>query len=428
MVQIPAKMRRPRVPQTATFPFSRYLYMAGCLLLALFWLVAVIRARTTNTLIVDELAQTAQIVSFLHGDLHDVNSNMSYIPGYHLLVAGMMKLFGSQSLAGARTVNMCFGLLGGVFFYLVRRELVQEHLSRTVAQFLFFPLLYPYCFLAYTDVLSVALVLAAFWATLRDRHLWAAVILIAAMAVRQNDVVWAGFLAMYALWPILRETHWRPWLAASEVFRIAWPYCATTFLFLAYWAWNGTIVFANAMANIHPDASFHWGNPFFFLFVAGIFLPLQLGGGLRRFALAACANSWCLLLPLAVFVIYAAGFAVTCFGNLMAADHFLHNAVLVAITRNHWAWWGFGLVATIAACGLAHTQFSTPRGWLLFPFATFYLAASWLIEGRYTLIPFALWLALRRQENDTAERITLGVWVVLAQFFALSILASRFML
>ena len=402
--------------------------MAGCLLLALLWLIALIRARAINTLIVDELAHSAQIFSFLHGDLHDVNSNLSNIPGYHLLVAGIMKLFGSQSLAGARTVNMCFGLLGGVFFYLVRRELVQEHLSRTVAQFLFFPLLYPYCFLAYTDVLSVALVLAAFWTTLRDRHLWAALALIAAMAVRQNNVVWAGFLALYALWPILRKTHWRPWLAASKVFRIAWPYCTAALLFLAYWAWNGSIVFNNILTNVAPDASLHWGNPFFFLFVAGILLPLQLWGGLRRFSLAARTNFWWLLLPLGIFAIYAEGFAVTCFGNLIGVDHFLHNAVLAAVTRNHWAWWGFGLIATVAACGLAYTQFSVPQGWLLFPFAAFYLAASWLIEGRYSLIPFALWLALRREGRDTAERITLGVWVVLAQFFALSILASRFML
>ncbi|GAB2543941.1 hypothetical protein GCM10027065_14330 [Rhodanobacter koreensis] len=381
-----------------------------------------------DTLIVDEWVHVAQIFTFLHGHLHDVNSRLTNIPGYHLLVAGIMKLFGSQSLAGVRTVNMCFGLLGGVFFYLVRRELAQEHLSRTVAQFLFFPLLYPYCFLAYTDILSVALVLAAFWATLRDRHLLAALVLIGAMAVRQNDVVWAGFLAMYALWPILQETHWRPWLAASRVFRIAWPYCVVAFLFLAYWAWNGTIVFANSQTAIHPDASLHWGNPFFFLFAAGIFLPLQLWGGLRRFALAVRTNPWWLLFPLGIFAIYAVGFTVTNFGNLIAADHFLHNAVLAAVTRNHWAWWGFGLIATVAACGLAHTQFSVSQGWLLFPFAAFYLAASWLIEGRYTLIPFALWLALRRQGNDTAERITLGIWVVLAQFFALSILASRFML
>jgi alpha-1,2-glucosyltransferase len=402
--------------------------MAGWLLLALLWLIALIHARTANTPIVDEWVHAAQIFTFLHGHLHDVNSGLTNIPGYHLLVAGIMKLFGSQSLAGARTVSMCFGLLGGVFFYLVRRELVQEHVSRTVVQFLFFPLLYPYCFLAYTDVLSVALVLAAFWATLRDRHLWAALVLVAAMAVRQNDVLWAGFLAMYALWPILRATRWQPWLAASEVFCIAWPYCVAVLLFLAYWAWNGSIVFANALANIHPDASLDWGNPFFFLFVAGIFLPLQLWGGLQRFVLAARTNSWWLLFPLGIFAIYAAGFAVTCLGNLMGADHFLHNAVLVAVTRNHWAWWGFGLIATVAACGLAHTQFGAPQGWLLFPFAAFYLAASWLIEGRYTLIPFALWLALRRQGNDTAERITLGIWVVLAQFFALSILASRFML
>jgi hypothetical protein len=89
---------------------------------------------------------------------------------------------------------------------------------------------------------------------------------------------------------------------------------------------------------------------------------------------------------------------------------------------------GFGLVATVAACALAGTRFVLPQAWVLFPFAAFYLSASWLIDGRYTLIPLALWLALRRQDGNVVERTTLAGWVVLAQYLALGMSARHFML
>ncbi|MBD8873110.1 hypothetical protein [Rhodanobacter sp. DHB23] len=405
----------------------RYGLIAGWLLLGLLWMQALLRARSQSTLIVDEAVHVWQVSRFMQGQLHSVTQDLTNIPGYHLLVAGLMWLSGSHSLAGMRTIDVCFGLLGGLFFYLARLAQYQAHQGRAVAQFLFFPLLYPYVFLVYTDVLSVALVLAALAATLRHRHVLAALALVAAMMVRQNNVVWAAFLAAYALWPILAKAHWRPMRVMQDLGQAIWPYLVVMALFLAYWAWNGTIVFESVQARTHPDASFHLGNPFFLLCMAGVFLPLQLLGGLRRFLALARADSRWLLLPLATIACYTLCFTVSSRLNFIGIPYFLHNDLLVLVTQEKWASCLFGLVATIAACGLAGTRFASPQGFLLYPVACFYLAASTLIEVRYALVPMALWLALRQQESDGAERATLAIWVAVAQYFALGVLDLRFM-
>src|SRR5690606_41591087 len=57
-----------------------------------------------------------------------------------------------------------------------------------------------------------------------------------------------------------------------------------------------------------------------------------------------------------------------------------------------------------------------------------YLASSWLIENRYSIIPFALWMVLRTNGSDRADRIRLVIRVLVSQFFVWGIFSGRFML
>lgn len=402
--------------------------VASGVLMLLVWVWGVIRATHANTPMNDEVVHVPQIISFLHGHFSDIDVHLTNIPGYHLLIAALLWLVGVESTVAMRLVNVLFWVMAVSIFHVFRREVEHAHVLRATAQFAFFPLLYPYGFTVYTDVLSLALVLSALWATQRGRHVLSGGVLVLSMLVRQNNVVWAGFLLLFALWPIWVETCGKPWLASGRVFRMAWTYLAVVLIFMAYWRWNGTIVFSKDQSLVHPDASFHWGNPFFFLFASGVLLSLPLVGGLRRFVAQVPQRPWLLLVPATVAAVYALGLAVTNPFNLMGTDHFVHNAILVAVAQKPWAWWGFGLIATAAACGFAGTRFLMPQAWFMFPIALFYLAGSWLIEPRYSIIPVALWLALRRQENDGPERVTLGAWVVLSQYLALGMLRQHFML
>ena len=54
------------------------------------------------------------------------------------------------------------------------------------------------------------------------------------------------------------------------------------------------------------------------------------------------------------------------------------------------------------------------------------LAAAWMIEHRYALIPFALWLALRQAADRRIEYATLALWTVFAVCLCLGLNSGAF--
>src|SRR3546814_6085266 len=90
-------------------------------------------------------------------------------------------------------------------------------------------------------------------------------------------------MPLLALWPTLQEAGWRPWRRAGEVARVAWPYALPVAMFLAYWAWNGTISLSKTVAGGHPDLELHAGNVWFSLFLFFVFFPREAWVGSKRF-------------------------------------------------------------------------------------------------------------------------------------------------
>src|SRR3546814_9470521 len=84
------------------------------------------------------------------------------------------------------------------------------------------------------------------------------------------------------------------------------------------------------------------------------------------------------------------------------ADYFIRNAIFVAVRDGGWERWAFGAVVALSACSIGFVRFAIPQAWLVYPVAILYLSASLLIENRYSIIPFALWMALRSPGSDRA--------------------------
>jgi alpha-1,2-glucosyltransferase len=55
-----------------------------------------------------------------------------------------------------------------------------------------------------------------------------------------------------------------------------------------------------------------------------------------------------------------------------------------------------------------------------------FLAASWLIEQRYAIVPLVLWLAFREHRTRQTEYATLALWLVLAVCVMTGMLGGRF--
>ena len=411
---------------SAPFASRRSRVQLGVLCLALVWIAMWFLGWTTIPHS-DEWLHYYQSLYFSRGNYEVYVGTLTNIPTYHFWLSTLMRMLGFEALGAARVINSLYGLAGLLALFHIRRALQMPDALRATAQLMFLPPLFVFFFIVYTDVLALSLILAGLLACLRGRHGWAALAILVATAVRQPSVLWAGCFALLAVWPVWRVARWKPWIVWRETLRIVWPYTVTVLAFLAYWVWNGSISYSNAQAEeAHPDLKFDVGNPYFLLFLAGCLLPLQTLAGLGRFVAFARRMPWLWLAPLAVFGLFALAFTVEHPYNTFAGDYFLHNMFLQRVSVDPWLWALFGIVATLAACGLACTRFALPQGWLVLPFGLLFVAASWLIEPRYSIVPLALFLALRRPESYRIEAITLALWAILAVCIAWGVFDFHF--
>ena len=380
------------------------------------------RHRGTYT---DELNHFAQIELFVHGEFRIFTRYLTTIPGYHAIVAAILWITGADSLNAARLVNAAFALIGIAGFHALRRRLWPGTETLATAQLIVLPILAPLFFLVYTDVFALALLVWATFATVAARHWLSAALLVVLIDVRQNEVVWAGLLAALAIWPLWRERGMQAW---REILANALPYCVPVAAFLAFWWWNGSISLSREQSALHPDFSLHAGNLFFALFIAGALLPLQAIAGLRDFADHARRRPWLLAIPPLLFAAFWWGFHASNPYNTVFPNYYVRNALLIAIDAQPALRALVGAVVVLAACGLAFTRLRPAGAYWLYPVATLFLAASWLIEQRYALVPLVLWLAFREHRGRAIEWATAALWLALAVFLFQGMFAMRFFL
>jgi DIE2/ALG10 family protein len=395
----------------------------GVVLGALF--VAALLAMRHRGVYTDELNHYAQIQVFLRGEFRIFTLYLTTIPGYHAIVAAILKITGGESLDAARLVNAAFALTAVAGFYALRRKLWPGTETLATAQLLVLPILVPLFFLVYTDVLALALLLWATFATIASRHWLAAALLVVLISVRQNEIVWAGLLCALVAWPLVREQGARAW---REALPLVLPYCVPVAAFLAFWAWNGSISLSHEQAALHPDVSLHAGNLFFALFIAGVLLPFHAIAGLGDFAARMRQHPWLVAIPLVVFAAFWWGLHTDNPYNTAFPNYYVRNALLIAIRTEPLVRAAVGAVVALAACGLAFTRLKPAAAYWLYPIAAFSLAASWLVEQRYTLVPLVLWLAFREHRGRAIEWATWALWLVLAVFVFHGIIALRFFL
>lgn len=372
----------------------------------------------------DEVDHFSQITLFLRGDFRILENYLTTIPGYHALVAAILWTCGADSLNAARLVNAAFGLVAAAGFHALRRRLWPGTETVATAQFLVVPFLVPLFFLVYTDILALALILWATVFSLSGRH-WLSVLLLSALVcVRQHEVIWAGFLAVVVAWPLWIERGIGAWRALA---RTMLPYALPLAGFLGFWWWNGAISLSQEQAALHP-LSLHAGNVYLALILAGGLLPLHVLVGLRQFGMAVQRRPWLLALPVLIFAGFWWGFHADNPYNTVDPWYYIRNGFLLAVQTHPAVRALVGMLAAFTACGLAFTRLKPAQANWLYPFAALFLAASWLIEQRYVLVPFVLWLAFREQRSRTIEYVTLALWLVLAVCVLYGIIIGRFFL
>ena len=374
---------------------------------ALCALYAASMGNTIEAMRLDEYTHYTQVERFRQGDFRLLSDVLTTIPGYNLLIAALLRIFGADSFSAARLISSAGGLLAVAAFHRLRRDVVGRDDWMATAQFAVLPIFMLFVFMVQTDVLALALMLWAFWAAGRERHWLAGVCVLAAMCVRQNYVFWLTLLA----WPTVRDAWQRRSIVSPlACARTLLPYLLAGCAFVVYWIINGSVSLSHAQAAaIHPDFTVHSGNLFYLMFLGALLWPLACVAAWRIFFADARARPWVLLAPLALAILYVSTFKVDHPYNLLQPPD-LRDALLIR-TRESMPWYcGFGAVAVFGGVGLLWHKLLTKDAVAFWAVTAAFVSLSWLIEQRYYLLPFALFMAWRVSDSRTLERVTLALW------------------
>ena len=119
-------------------------------------------------------------------------------PAFHFAGAGVARLFG-ESLLVIRSLNMLITLAALLLVYSAARIRHGKTAIGLLLLWMWNPLYFPYCVLAYTEPASLLVLAGALWFHVRKHTFCAVLALLGACFIRQSNIVWIAFFAVWGL-------------------------------------------------------------------------------------------------------------------------------------------------------------------------------------------------------------------------------------
>ncbi len=369
----------------------------------------------------DETAHLEEIRNLLNGRFV-THPSLPQFPGFHALFAAVAYLTHIDTFPFYRFLSGIVSVISIIVFHAAAKILHGNGARMRTFQYAFIPILFPYFFLVYTDVLSLLLVLTMLLFLLRRQYVIAAIAGIASLFVRQNNIIWMAFGFLYflleegpsilqtltrrfrsihflALFPYVRQR-----MTVQHALLVATVFGAGFFLFFAFVFWNGGVAIGDAGA--HPIFSFHVGNIFFCLWLTFfIFLPLHMEN-VRSIGALLIRSSVAWMMLALVFSFFMMQFANDHAYNQGIDSIFFRNRILTYFTLTQTLKALFFLPMGYAILSLRCTRLVRRSFFLLYPMTVLYLGPSWLIEQRYYFIPLAFFLLFREERTESFENVS----------------------
>lgn len=383
-----------------------YKWLPYFIVLLLFYSIILWMFRNTG-LICDEKEHFNQILNFTEGDFHLLE--ISALPGYHAFMAISSKIFGFTGLLAVRTVNLIFGCLSVIIFYRIFQIIKPDQSLIRTLQFALFPPILIYFYVVYTDTLSLTFILLTLLFFFKKKYRLAGLFGILSMFIRQNNVVWVlmfptltyieGFKGEYSV------------NKATSFIKKTWVFFLGIGLFISFVIVNKGIAMGDASS--HPPFRFSTGNLFFLLFCFFLFFfPIHIAN-IPKIIRLLKKSKWTLILSICFVIIYQLTFNNDHPYNNISPDYFIRNYILMHFTASPLMKAIFLIPILFAFWSLIVTKLSR-KLWYLFYFFTFlFLLPSWLIEQRYYIIPFTLFILFRDGQSLLTERVTVIYNIIL---------------
>ena len=375
--------------------------------------VCFLAARTMGVR-VDEPSHHAQIERYVAGNYVTTTTAAG---GFEATAAVFARLTGRSAKEDIRLfVLLISGATIVLFRSLVRSFEPQASTMRTL-QFVFFPLLFPFWFLIYTDVYALMLLLLAILALTRHRFHLSGILMILSVMVRQTYIVW---LALLGLWTVIVNFA-EP---LRQIVKRGTSFSIGAGLFLLFVIANGGV--AVGARDTHPNFVFRTENLLFMLICFFLmFLPLILSTLPR---IARLQRALLVGVPLSSVVLFFGTFRVDHPNNTQGQHYFLRNALLEVMTSSTVAGVVASVAIALAVLSLCVIRLRQPVHYLIYPFAALSVMPSWLIAPRYYLPAFALFMLFRESAPPRVERAVVATNVVMALYLFVGIVEGWFFL
>lgn len=371
----------------------------------------------------DEGFNVPQISAFSHGN-YTVEKELTMLPVYHGVIALLLKVVGGTTLQQARLISFLGAAFGVFFFYLLVQRVSSSGKYLRTIQFVTLPILFPFHFLLYTDAWSLAFVLLSIERALAEKPTASGVSAWCAVLFRQPAIFWAGFAWLLLLWR-KDEDFLPPFSILRQRLRDGWVFVLLFLSFVVFILLNGGVAIGDRQ---HQQASLNLANVWFLLLlIFCLFAPEQFCSARKLVHL--CNRRPIILGGIGgLFTIYSFTYAIHHVYNQPGLWFFLRNRILFWSTTILWLKLIAFCLIMVALCYLWYKPLPERRMYLLYPVAFLSVLFLPLIEQRYYLPAFAIFLAFRERSNPWQEWALIGIYGVASMLLSWGIARHAFFL
>jgi len=376
--------------------------------------------------IADEEVHISQIKKNYEGELK-LSTFITNIPGYHYTLAYIGKVVNPifnfdehPKRRDVRLFQLSIALLFPIVIFLLIKELKQK--KQLVLILTLLPIISIYFFVVYTDILALTLFLFAFLFHLKKRYDLAGLFMLLDMTIRQDHVIWLGFLLILLLYQIYQDRKKIDVAFVKSIFGDGISYFMALILFMMFYHFNGGVAIGDSSA--HPSMNFELGNIYlFFVIFTVIFLPtvlFEFKKIVQFFRKYFIISGICIIVG---YFIFTNTFIVDHPYNLLISEVFLHNVIARAIMNNALIELVAYILIIISVGYLIVKPFIDKKYILIIPCMLLALSLHWMIEFRYFMIPLVLFALTLEYDLRAAKSqiIYSGLMLVLLFYFLFTI-------
>ena len=355
-------------------------------------------------LIGDEPYHARQVDRFVNDD-YTLFKGLTVPPTYHYVIMFIAKRIGVNTLAGYRIINTVLLLVTLIpLFYLLTRSLTKTF------QLYFFPLMFMFYFVVYTDLFSLMTVLAAFYFVKRKWYWLSAAFAVLSIFVRQNNIFWLGFICAYIY--VSEYGYKISWDIIKDYYKKVWLYVVGVVLFGIFIWMKGSVVMGDV--EKHPIA-IYFGNIWFVLFLFFFLFFPYIIVNIPKMICCIKKRKSIMVLLVGIFLIGLGTFYNSHIYNNKPGIWF--NNLLQMLQASPFLLIIYFIIVCIVVLYLCGVKFRDKGDYLLYPFTVLYLILSWLIEPRYYFIPFAFFIIFKPSSKVWVERVVLWYYIIVGIMF-----------